>query len=116
MKITQKNISKLNFKKLNDLIPAIIQDEKTNQVLMLGFMNKKALTKTLKDKKVTFYSRTKKRLWQKGEESKNYLFVKSVLSDCDNDTLLLQVNQIGVCCHTGEKTCFHNVLSEKDLQ
>lgn len=108
MKITLKNISVLNFKKLNGLIPAIIEDSNTNQVLMLGFMNREALQKTFKDKKVTFYSRTKKRLWQKGEESKNFLMVKSVLSDCDNDTLLIKADPAGPTCHTGNYSCFSN--------
>jgi len=107
MKITSQNISKLDFKKMDGLIPAIVQDINTNQVLMLGFMNKAALQKTFKDKKVTFYSRTKKRLWQKGEESKNHLMLKSVSTDCDNDTLLVRAMPLGRTCHKGNYSCFN---------
>jgi phosphoribosyl-ATP pyrophosphohydrolase/phosphoribosyl-AMP cyclohydrolase len=96
----------LDFNKLNGLIPAIIQDAKTNTVLMLGFMNQEAYEKTLSTKLVTFFSRTKNRLWTKGEESGNFLDVVEVLPDCDSDTLLVKVNPRGPVCHTGTKTCF----------
>ena len=96
----------LNFEKLNGLIPAIIQDACTGKVLMLGFMNEEALRKTLETGKVTFFSRTKGRLWIKGEESGNYLLVKSVHKDCDNDTLLVKAEPCGPVCHTGADTCF----------
>ena len=103
----------LDFNKLDGLIPAVIQDNTTNKVLMLGFMNEEALQTTMETGKVTFYSRTKQRLWMKGEESGNFLLVESVLSDCDNDTLLIKVNPVGPTCHTGADTCW-NEKNEPD--
>ncbi len=98
---------KLDFSKYTDgLIPAIIQDAKTNKVLMLGFMNEEALNKTKELNKVTFYSRSKQRLWTKGEESGNFLMVKDILKDCDKDTLLIKAEPVGPVCHTGADTCF----------
>ncbi|MFA7686188.1 MAG: bifunctional phosphoribosyl-AMP cyclohydrolase/phosphoribosyl-ATP diphosphatase HisIE [Candidatus Gracilibacteria bacterium] len=97
---------KLNFKKLNGLVPAIIQDSCTQQVLMLGFMNEEAYKKTLKSRRVTFWSRTKKRLWQKGETSGNFLEVVKIKVDCDNDTLLILAKPNGPTCHTGKYSCF----------
>lgn len=97
----------LDFQKSNGLIPAIIQDNNTLKVLMLGFMNKEALTKTEESGKVTFFSRTKNRLWTKGEESGNFLNVVSITPDCDNDTLLIKVNPVGPVCHTGNDTCWN---------
>ena len=98
---------KIDFKKYHDgLAPAIIQDYNTHKVLMLGFMNQESLDKTLKEGKVTFYSRSKKRLWTKGDESGNFLMVKEVASDCDDDTLLIKANPIGPVCHTGADTCW----------
>ncbi len=111
-----KNISQINFKKLNGLVPAIIQDNETQKVLMLGFMNEEAVTKTLEIGNVTFFSRTKNRLWTKGEESGNYLKVVSVLIDCDEDTLLVKVNPVGPVCHTGTDTCFDEVNPKNDVQ
>lgn len=96
----------LNFDKLNGLIPAIVQDNSTEKVLMLGFMNEEAYQKTCNEKLVTFYSRTKNRLWTKGEESGNCLDVVSVIADCDNDTVLIKANPRGPVCHTGADTCF----------
>ena len=97
----------LNFDKLSDgLIPAIIQDVQTNKVLMLGFMNQEALDITILSKKVTFFSRTRQRIWTKGETSGNFLEVVSMTVDCDNDTLLIKVKPLGVVCHTGADTCF----------
>lgn len=97
---------KLDFEKMNGLVPAIIQDNHTNKVLMLGFMNEEALAKTQEIGKVTFYSRTKNRLWTKGEESGNFLNVVSIAKDCDCDTLLVKVDPVGAVCHTGSDTCF----------
>jgi len=97
---------KLNWKKLNGLIPVITQDYKTDKVLMLGFMNKEALGKTLKEGKVTYFSRTRKKLWQKGETSGHFLEVREIWVDCDNDTLLIKAKPYGSVCHTGNKTCF----------
>lgn len=95
-----------DFSKLNGLVPCVVQDSKTAKVLMLGFMNEEALQKTQNEKLVTFYSRSKKRLWTKGESSGNYLKVVEILEDCDNDTLLVKVNPTGPVCHTGADTCF----------
>ncbi len=98
---------KIDFKKYSDgLVPAIIQDIATNKVLMLGFMNEDALHKTEETGKVTFFSRTKNRLWTKGEESGNFLELKSMSVDCDNDTLLIKVHPVGPVCHTGADTCW----------
>lgn len=107
--------TQLDFSKLNGLIPAVIQDNTTLKVLMLGFMNEEALAKTEELGKVTFYSRTKKRLWTKGEESGNFLNVVSIASDCDNDTLLIKVNPVGPVCHTGADTCWNEENTESDL-
>ncbi len=104
--MTKKTLSNLNFQKLGGILPAIVQDADTNDVLMCGFMNKRALQKTLQTKKVTFWSRTKQRLWEKGEESGNSLKVVSIAEDCDQDTLLIKVKPLGPTCHTGEYSCF----------
>ena len=96
----------LDFEKSGGLIPAIIQDNTTGQVLMLGFMNAEALEKTRQEQVVTFFSRTKNRLWTKGESSGNFLRVVSIQEDCDQDTLLIKVNPDGPTCHTGALTCF----------
>lgn len=98
----------LDFDKMGGLIPAIIQDARTKNVLMLGFMNKEAYEKTLEINKVTFFSRTKNRLWTKGEESGHFLDVVSTESDCDNDTLLIKAIPNGPVCHTGSATCFND--------
>jgi phosphoribosyl-ATP pyrophosphohydrolase/phosphoribosyl-AMP cyclohydrolase len=90
----------------NGLVPVIIQDNITKNVLMLGYMNAEAFAKTEETKKVTFFSRTKNRLWTKGEESGNFLNVVSIKNDCDNDTLLIQVNPVGPTCHKGTDTCW----------
>lgn len=96
----------MDFTKLNGLIPAIIQDAATRNVLMLGFMNEEALELTRKEGKVCFYSRTKQRLWTKGETSGNFLYVEEILEDCDKDTLLIKARPAGPACHTGSDTCF----------
>lgn len=98
---------KIEFKKYTDgLVPAIIQDNITNKVLMLGYMNEEAFLKTNQSKKVTFFSRSKNRLWTKGEESGNFLDLVSISVDCDNDTLLIKVNPTGPVCHKGTDTCW----------
>ena len=97
---------KLDFEKMGGLIPAIVQDNNTNKVLMLGFMNEEAYEKTKETGKVTFFSRTKNRLWMKGETSGNTLQVVSMMVDCDNDTILIKANPAGPVCHTGADTCF----------
>lgn len=111
----------MDFEKMNGLVPAIIQDAVTQKVLMLGFMNREAYQKTVETGKVTFYSRTKQRLWTKGEESGNFLNVVDIKSDCDDDTLLIQVHPVGPVCHTGTDTCWGEenrqpVMFLKELQ
>ena len=101
-------IGSINWEKTGGLVPAIIQNAATGQVIMLGFMNQQALRKTMTTQKVWFYSRTKKRLWMKGETSKNILKVVNVMIDCDNDTVLVKAQPSGVMCHTGGRTCFRN--------
>ena len=98
----------LDFDKMGGLIPAIIQDSRTKNVLMLGFMNPEAYSKTIATGKVTFFSRTRNRLWTKGEESGNFLNVVSIEPDCDNDTLLIKAIPEGPVCHTGSATCFND--------
>lgn len=101
---------KIDFTKSNDgLVPVVIQNYLNNQVLMLGYMNEEALAKTEELGKVTFYSRSKNRLWTKGEESGNFLEVKSIAIDCDNDTILIKAKPKGPTCHTGSTTCFNEV-------
>jgi len=102
----------LNFDKLGGILPAIIQDAQTKEVLMLGFMNQEAYEKTLSEGKVTFFSRTKERLWTKGEESGNYMDVVEILEDCDADTLLIRANPQGPVCHTGMRTCFGETVHD----
>ena len=97
----------IDFEKGNGLVPVIIQDWSTNRVLMLGYMNEEALKKTKSEGKVTFYSRSKERLWTKGETSGNFLEVKEIIADCDNDTLLIKAEPQGPTCHTGADTCFN---------
>ena len=111
----------LDFKKMNGLIPAIIQDDYTQKVLMLGFMNEEAYKKTVETGKVTFFSRSKNRLRTKGEESGNFLQVISIKADCDNDTLLIKVSPAGPVCHTGTDTCWgeenkQDIMFLKELQ
>jgi len=107
---------KIDFEKGGGLVPAIIQDASTGKVLMLGFMNEEAFQKTQAEKRVTFYSRSKKRLWTKGEESGNFLDVMSVHIDCDNDTLLIKAKPHGPVCHTGADTCWSEKNEPNTLQ
>ncbi|HLZ16375.1 MAG TPA: phosphoribosyl-AMP cyclohydrolase, partial [Cyclobacteriaceae bacterium] len=109
------DISRLDFKKSNGLIPCIVQDSATRQILMLGYMNEPALQKTIQEKKLTFFSRSKQRLWTKGETSGNYLKLISIDPDCDNDTLLIQAEPAGPVCHTGADTCFGKKNEGNDL-
>lgn len=98
----------IDFLKYSDgLVPVIVQDSRTSVVLMLGFMNNEALEKTKDIKKVTFFSRSKQRLWTKGEESGNFLLLESIAVDCDNDTILIKATPVGPVCHTGADTCFN---------
>lgn len=106
----------IDFAKYTDgLVPAIIQDYVTHKVLMLGFMNAAALEKTQTTGKVTFFSRSKNRLWTKGEQSGNFLELKSIAADCDNDTLLIKVHPVGPTCHTGADTCFSERNDSEDF-
>jgi len=106
----------VNFEKYADgLVPAIVQDHFTEKVLMLGFMNKEALDKTIEEKKVTFYSRSKKRLWTKGEESSYFLLLKDIAVDCDQDTLLIKAEPLGPVCHTGADTCWNEKNHREDF-
>ncbi len=107
---------KPDFSKYTDgLVPTIIQDYLTNKVLMLGFMNEDAFIKTTKENKVTFFSRSKNRLWTKGETSGNFLLQKELIVDCDNDTLLIKVTPSGPVCHTGADTCFNETNNDFSL-
>ena len=101
-------MNEINFNKGNGLVPVVIQDNTTLQVLMVGFMNDEALDKTIREGRVTFFSRSKFRLWTKGETSGNYLIVKKITEDCDNDSLLIKVDPDGPVCHTGNTSCFDN--------
>lgn len=103
---TKENIIDMDFEKSQGLIPVIVQDTNTQMVLMQAFMNREALEVTQKTGKLTFFSRSKKRLWTKGETSGNYLMVKALLPDCDNDCLLAMVEPSGPACHTGSVSCF----------
>lgn len=107
---------KIDFKKYSDgLVPAIVQDNETQKVLMLGFMNEDAWKTTMQTGKVTFFSRSKKRLWTKGEESGNFLELKSAAADCDNDTLLIKAHPTGPVCHTGADTCWDEKNHKDDF-
>lgn len=108
-------ISQINWQKVGGLIPTIIQDHKSAEVLMLGYMNEEALRQSLKLKRVVFFSRTKNRLWLKGEESGNFLDIIELGLDCDKDTLLILVKPCGVTCHTGSISCFENTSKQADM-
>jgi phosphoribosyl-AMP cyclohydrolase / phosphoribosyl-ATP pyrophosphohydrolase len=104
---------KIDFSKSeNSMVPVVIQDELSLQVLMLGYMNEEAFIKTKNEGKVTFFSRSKNRLWTKGESSGNFLLVKQILIDCDNDTILIKANPVGPTCHTGSVSCFNEITSK----
>ena len=106
----------VNFDKSPDgLVPAVIQDNDTNKVLMLGYMNREALEKTQKEGRVTFFSRSRQKLWTKGETSGNFLNVVSISSDCDDDSLLIKVNPVGPVCHTGADTCWDEENKKDDI-
>jgi phosphoribosyl-AMP cyclohydrolase len=108
---------KIDFDKMGGLIPAIIQDNDTGEVLMLGFMNKEAWENTLATGKATFFSRTRNKLWIKGETSGNVQLVKEIRIDCDNDTVLLKIDQVGgAACHTGFKSCFYRIIENGELK
>lgn len=102
-------VNSMDFEKLGGILPAIAADEK-GRILMLAFMDREALTKTLEEGKMHYWSRSKRRLWMKGEESGHFQYVLGVYADCDNDSLLFRVRQVGTACHTGEASCFHRVV------
>lgn len=109
-------VKRIDFSKYpSEIIPVIVQDASTNVVLMLGFMNKDALLETIETELVTFYSRSKQRLWVKGETSKNFLHVVDIKNDCDFDTLLIKANPDGPVCHTGADTCFNETNTSEDF-
>ncbi|MCP4970724.1 MAG: bifunctional phosphoribosyl-AMP cyclohydrolase/phosphoribosyl-ATP diphosphatase HisIE [Arcobacter sp.] len=108
------SIEKIDWEKVNGLIPVITQDSSSNEVLMLAYMDEEALNLTLKTKQAHYFSRTKQRIWKKGESSGHLQNVKNIMLDCDNDTILLKVEQIGVACHTGRKSCFFTDLESGD--
>jgi phosphoribosyl-ATP pyrophosphohydrolase/phosphoribosyl-AMP cyclohydrolase len=109
--MNSKIVETIDWQKMDNLVPAIIQSDVDNSVLMLGYMNAESLEKTLEIKKVTFYSRSKNRLWTKGEESGNFLELVDISVDCDNDSILIQAIPHGPTCHTGSKTCFNQADS-----
>jgi phosphoribosyl-ATP pyrophosphohydrolase/phosphoribosyl-AMP cyclohydrolase len=106
------NTNQIDFTKTDGLVPVVIQDNQTLEVLMLGYMNAEAFEKTQNEGKVTFFSRSKNRLWTKGEESGNFLFVHSIDVDCDNDTILIKADPVGPTCHTGSRSCFKTAYNQ----
>lgn len=108
--ILLNKVNQIDFDKCGGLIPAIAQDYKTKDVLMLAYMNKESLLKTLEGETVWYYSRSRNELWNKGATSGHLQYVKDIKVDCDNDTILLLVDQIGAACHTGNRTCFYREL------
>jgi phosphoribosyl-AMP cyclohydrolase len=108
---------KLDFNKMDGLVPAIVQDHKTGEILMLAYMNRKALEATLSTGKATFYSRSRQAMWVKGETSGNLQVVKEIRIDCDDDTILLKVEQLGgAACHTGHRSCFHKIVEDGEIR
>lgn len=105
-----KRVEQVNFEKGNGLIPVIVQDYRTKEVLMLAYMSAESLNKTLEENTTWFYSRSRKELWNKGATSGHFQYVQEIKIDCDNDTLLILVDQIGAACHTGNKSCFYRDL------
>ncbi|WP_297424270.1 phosphoribosyl-AMP cyclohydrolase [Clostridium sp.] len=105
-----KRVEQVDFEKGNGLIPAIVQDYKTKEVLMLAYMSKESLKKTLEEKTTWFYSRSRDELWNKGATSGHFQYVKEIKIDCDNDTILMLVEQVGAACHTGNISCFYRDL------
>lgn len=102
----------IDFKKGNGLVPVIVQDAKTNEVLMLAYMNEESYRMSVKSKKATYFSRSRNALWVKGETSGHYQYIKEINIDCDNDTLLIKVEQMGAACHTGHYSCFYRTMEE----
>ena len=107
-------IHKIDFEKQNGLVPAIVQDYQSKEVLMLAYMSEESLQKTIETKVATYFSRSRNALWVKGETSGHFQYVKDILFDCDCDTILLMVEQIGVACHTGRYSCFYRSLLREE--
>lgn len=114
-KYIMEQLDKIDWEKMDNLIPVITQDSKTNEVLMLAYMNQEALELTIKTNYAHYFSRSKQRIWKKGESSNHLQEIVEILVDCDNDTLLLKVNQKGVACHTGRKSCFFTNLENSEV-
>lgn len=111
----EKFVEKVNFEKMNGLVPVVVQDSSNDKVLTQAFMDKEALQLTLTKGKMHYWSRTRKRIWLKGEESGHHSLLQNAILDCDNDAILFKVQQIGACCHTGQETCFHSpIIAEKE--
>lgn len=110
-----EQLNKIDWEKMDNLIPVITQDANTNEVLMLAYMNKEALELTIKTNYAHYFSRSRQRIWKKGESSNHLQEIVEILVDCDNDTLLLKVNQTGVACHTGRKSCFYTNLKTNEI-
>jgi len=110
-------VKKVNFKKANGLVPVVVQDTSSDKVLMQAFMNEEALRLTLASGRIHFWSRSRGRIWLKGEESGHYSLLQNAILDCDNDAILFKVQQIGAACHTGQETCFHKpIVAEKERE
>jgi phosphoribosyl-ATP pyrophosphohydrolase/phosphoribosyl-AMP cyclohydrolase len=107
-------VAKVNFSKGDGLVPVVVQDDSTNKVLMQAYLNEEALRLTLSSGKMHFWSRTKGRIWMKGEESKHYSLVENAVLDCDDDAILFKVQQVGAVCHTGEETCFYKPIKTEE--
>lgn len=105
---------KVDFEKGNGLIPVVVQDHQTLEVLMLAYMNEESLKQTIETKKATYFSRSRNELWIKGETSGHYQYVKDIRIDCDEDTILLKVEQVGAACHTGHYSCFYRNLEGEE--
>jgi phosphoribosyl-AMP cyclohydrolase len=114
MKVLEENLQAVDFEKGNGLVPVVVQDAKSGKVLMVAYANREALKRTLESGYAHYYSRSRKKLWKKGESSGNLQKVKKVLVDCDGDTLLYIVEQKGVACHTGEYSCFFRTVGEEE--
>lgn len=113
--MSENIINEVDWQKVGGLLPVIVQDYKSAEVLMLGYMNEEALKKSIQEKRVSFFSRTKNRIWTKGESSKNFLDIINLGLDCDKDTLLILAKPHGATCHVGDISCFENVSKESDL-
>ena len=113
---TEHFVKKVDFRKMNGLVPVVIQDASTDKVLMQAFMNRKALRMTLSTGKMHFWSRTRGKIWLKGSESGHFSIMQNAILDCDSDAILFKVQQIGACCHTGRETCFHKPAGPNEEQ